>query len=683
VSADEHAPRLIASDSEERRKRLGQYFTGVDTARLLAELASARAAKRIIDPMVGSADMLIGAIKAGASADVLAGIEIDPIAHLAARERVAGAGYPDAPIVAGDAFSPASLTRLPTLEYDLVITNPPYIRYQSVARAATADISIPSATAIRDGLISCIEMLPALDEADRAIFTTLARSYSGLADIAVPSWILCAGLLAPAGRLAILVPDTWLSRNYAHPVQYLLSRFFDVEFVVADRDAAWFSDALVRTTLVVAKRIPRRTTGFSEDGGHVRFSIGAASRDERSIVGAAYPGARNPDRTFADAARRWISDHDAVPEELHGEWVEHAHTAHSLKAHAGSERWINEVEDAPVRAARTSAAAAPPLPLRAIVKDSCEFTTLDDLGWRTGQGLRTGANLFFYVDADDTGKLRTAKRVGGKVIQAPANVLMPVIRRQNELPDGYRLEVDAGNGRVLILDGYALPEDIVEQHPMQPVSETLADHIRASATTNLGTDGEPRLIAQLSAVAPNSRPFNPAQPERAPRFWYHLPQLADRHRPSLFVARVNYGHPRTLLNPGRSLVVDANFSTLWPAENAAVDEHAILAVLNSSWANAALETGCTVMGGGALKVEAAHLRRLAIPVLRHQAWEKLSHLGQELAEAPDAKTIERALRAIDRVVFTGLAGAKRATEATRATRELAAARRSLRSPSSG
>ena len=41
----------------------------------------------------------------------------------------------------------------------------------------------------------------------------------------------------------MVVPEAWLSRDYALPIQYLLERSFSIEFVVEDADAAWFSDA--------------------------------------------------------------------------------------------------------------------------------------------------------------------------------------------------------------------------------------------------------------------------------------------------------------------------------------------------------------------------------------------------------------------------------------------------------
>ena len=71
------------------------------------------------------------------------------------------------------------------------------------------------------------------------------------------SWLLCAALVKTGGYLAIVVPDTWLSREYAKPIQYLLAKSFDVLTIVKDVSTSWFDNALVRTCLLVAKR--RRT----------------------------------------------------------------------------------------------------------------------------------------------------------------------------------------------------------------------------------------------------------------------------------------------------------------------------------------------------------------------------------------------------------------------------------------
>src|SRR5690606_6346786 len=177
----------------------------------------------------------------GVDDKAMGAIEIDPVAQDMCQQRVPGAS-----VVLGNAFDPKVLGKLPRLQWDLVITNPPYVRYQSTSKATGRDYALPSAVEVRNGLIAGIALLPGLDETDKALFSLLAHSYSGLTDLAVPSWILCAGLVAPGGRLALVMPESWLSRDYATVVHYMLLRWFDIEYVVEDEHAAWFSDAQVK-----------------------------------------------------------------------------------------------------------------------------------------------------------------------------------------------------------------------------------------------------------------------------------------------------------------------------------------------------------------------------------------------------------------------------------------------------
>src|SRR5690606_15674556 len=99
------------------------------------------------------------------------------------------------------------------------------------------------------------------------------------------------------------------------------------------------------------------------------------------------------------------------------------------------------------------------------------------------------------------------------------------------------------------------------------------------------------------------------------RFWYQLPTLTKRHLPELFVPRVNDAAPQTRLNPFSAFVIDANFSTLWTAPQCTFDHYALLAMLNSTWCLTCMEIFGTVMGGGALKLEATQLKRIPLPVM--------------------------------------------------------------------
>src|SRR5690606_18916668 len=160
-----------------------------------------------------------------------------------------------------------------------------------------------------------------------------------------------------------------------------------------------------------------------------------------------------------------------------------------------------------------------------------------------------------------------------------------------------------------------------------------------------------KLFPGLAAVATNARQDHAGRPVS---FWYQLPELAARHRPALLLGRVCGGRPSTYLNPS-AVVVDANFSGLWPTEPDAMPAEAMLALLNSSWVWANLETTCTVLGGGALKVEATDLRRLAMPDLSAEDVARLSRLGHEAAKELTAEL----QRAIDDAVVGALVHGRR------------------------
>jgi predicted RNA methylase len=686
TSADVALREGFATDAD-RKKRLGQYLTGVRLARLLAALAGAETAASVIDPMAGTGDMLVGCREHGAAPALMGAVEIDPIAHAACVRRLSEAGSSRTTVLLGNAFSPESLAALPTSAWDIVITNPPYVRYQSTARASTGELRLPSALEIRQGLISVIDELSSLDDTDKVLFCRLAASYSGLADLAVPAWILCASLVRLDGRLAMLVPTTWLNRDYAHPIQYLLARWFDVEVVVEDADASWFSEALVRTTLVVARRVERRETAFAplSSDGHIYLKLCATAADDRSIVGALYASENDPDASFAAGARSWHTER-AVPtgSAVKGTWIPSKHTADVVRRAIEGEGWLARLEGrARPRGQRVSRAGLPLALSTLIPRETAAFVSLEELGWRAGQGLRTGANEFFYAeaigDSEEPAQVVSVSRTfGGGTVAVPRGALLPVLRRQSELPSAFVIYADEVKGRVLVLDRYALPEDVDELggSGYLQLPEPLAEHVRTSARVNIGSDHEPKVIPSLSAVVTNVRP--PAT-DRAPRFWYQLPPLRDRHRPSLAVARVNHRHPRAFLNAERKCVIDANFSTIWPSERALVDEFALLTILNSAWCAAALELSCTVMGGGALKVEAAHLRRLPLPCLEPRTWKELSELGQRLASS-QLREPSRLLNQMDSIVIGAICKEGNQALTIEAVRRLAANRLTARSP---
>jgi hypothetical protein len=307
------------------------------------------------------------------------------------------------------------------------------------------------------------------------------------------------------------------------------------------------------------------------------------------------------------------------------------------------------------------------------------FVGLETLGWKVGQGLRTGANVFFYGEATaeraNRVELAMSHRLGGPVLCVSADAALPVVRNQADLPESFTLRPEAVRGRVLVLSEYALPEDAerdCETSPYRVIEEELAGFVREAAQTNIGSASSPKIISQLSAVVTNVRPAKRNGSFVPARYWYQLPDLAARHRPELFVPRVNHGHPVTFLNFKRAAVIDANFSTLWRVSKiGAARPHAMFALMNSTWTRSVLELSATVLGGGALKLEASHLRRLPIPVMSDDTWRQLGLFGKSLARRT-RQDCDAILEQIDDAVASELTSRRGASPLVSDLREIAA-----------
>jgi len=253
---------------------------------------------------------------------------------------------------------------------------------------------------------------------------------------------------------------------------------------------------------------------------------------------------------------------------------------------------------------------------------------LQDLGLRVGQGLRTGCNRFFYVQraGEPSGGLTpvtTSTAFESRIVFVPTVALRAVLHRQTELAT---LASHGPPTLVLDLRSWVLPEDMDTVNAALPVYERsgltvpqempadLADHVRAAALASLpGTAHS--TVADLSAVRTNVRPAGPNSP---PRFWYMLPDFVARHAPQALVPRVNHDTPRTYANTDPKVLVDANFSTFW-SDDARWSPDVLTALLNSTWCRLLMETMGAKLGGGALKLEASHLRQIPIPCLAGDA----------------------------------------------------------------
>lgn len=654
-----------------QRKRLGQFFSGLQLGRLLAHLAISDDTRSAIDPMAGNGDLLDciwqAASERGVSLTRLDGIEIDPDTALHCQQRldtIIGTTGPKHTILTGSAFDSHHLNQLSTEAYDLVITNPPYVRYQSRTGKGARTPEVRSA------LLEGIE--GRTSEAAAPVWKTLAKGYSGFSDLSIPSWLLAGLMVRPGGRLALVAPAIWRSRDYADVVRYLLLRCFSIESIVEDTQPGWFSDALVRTHLIVARRVDDDQVSLPlcarQDWPAAKWiRIAPLAANEHSLTGLAFPGNRSEAR-FAS----WVNAPDSEPIEsiewtsfdVAGEWS-------ALHARACRRRWYKALEtiDSEVlpllSLKRATAAAYIPQPLLTIMPQSIQpdsLLTLEQAGIHVGQGLRTGCNAFFYVDACGSEKcgmvsVRGASALGSPEFHVPAGVLRPVVRGQADAQ--YLEQKKTLTGRILDLRQWILPEDldavlkaqalykVCGKAMPQVMPDELAAFVRNAATQIVTGSG--KRIPELTAVRTNVR--NAGCRGQPPRFWYMLPDFSARHLPAAFMPRIIHRTPWAKPNGDPPIIIDANFSTFLLQDGADWTPHSLTALLNSVWCRTFVELLGTTLGGGALKLEATHLRQMLVPQLGRDEKRALAVEGKKLAhEKPDLQT------KIDQIVLCAVIG---------------------------
>jgi adenine-specific DNA-methyltransferase len=190
------------------RKARGAFFTPPEVASFIAEWAVRTASDRTFEPSCGEAIFMLAAVDRlrtlGARGNLdkqLHGAELHAPSAVAAFDALQARGA-SASIAIGDFFE-FSFER----EYDAVIGNPPYVRYQDFTGEPR--------------------------ERARAKALAAGVSLTGLASSWAAFVVEAAQLVKPGGRLGLVLPAELLSVNYASPVRrFLMSRFARVRLVV-------------------------------------------------------------------------------------------------------------------------------------------------------------------------------------------------------------------------------------------------------------------------------------------------------------------------------------------------------------------------------------------------------------------------------------------------------------------
>ena len=214
-------------DSAKVRKARGAFFTPPALSEFMAQWCLRNATERVFEPSCGeaafltaAADRLRGLGAQGTLQDQLSGVEIHADSAAVANERVAEHG-------AAATITVASIFDVPAKpEFDAVLGNPPYIRYQAFSGS---DRTKANQAALSHGV-----------------------RFDGLTNSWAPFMVHAAGFLRPGGRLALVLPAELLSVNYAAPArQFLMERFSRVALVVFQKRV--FPGVLEEVLIVLAE----------------------------------------------------------------------------------------------------------------------------------------------------------------------------------------------------------------------------------------------------------------------------------------------------------------------------------------------------------------------------------------------------------------------------------------------
>jgi adenine-specific DNA-methyltransferase len=268
--------RLDAARSAAERNHLGQFATppqlALDIARYALERWQDRSdAASFLDPAIGSGSFysaLRQVFPVQAIADAC-GVEIDPRFVDAARELWGGSGLR---VISGD-FT----TIAPDRPYNLILTNPPYVRHHHLDRDDK-------------------ERMKAM-VADR-----FRLDISGLAGLYAHFLLLCDAWMAPGGLAVWLIPSEFMDVNYGSAVKsYLTENVTLLHIHRYGPSDVQFCDALVTSAIVVFEKVP------PPPDHQVRLSFGGPINGPAASVSVALSALR-PARKWTGLAKGTASD---------------------------------------------------------------------------------------------------------------------------------------------------------------------------------------------------------------------------------------------------------------------------------------------------------------------------------------------------------------------------------------
>jgi len=225
-------------EMETAQKLRGGYYTPPDIASFLVRWVNEINPTRMLEPSCGDGVLFTALAEVeGFQRTAITGFELDPEEAIKAQACAIAVGLKDAHIYAED-FLQWALDHLNDgTQFDAVVGNPPFVRYQY----------LPEPFQLRAG----------------QIFKELNLSFTKHTNAWVPFILASMSLLRPGGRLAMVVPAEIIHVTHAQSLRSYLGRECR-RLVIIDPEELWFSDTLQGAVILLAEK--RQSTSVRAEG---------------------------------------------------------------------------------------------------------------------------------------------------------------------------------------------------------------------------------------------------------------------------------------------------------------------------------------------------------------------------------------------------------------------------------
>jgi adenine-specific DNA methylase len=217
-------------ENETSTKLRGAYYTDPDIAFFLTRWALHARPERLLEPSCGDGAFIeaVSQLNHSSLRDLTA-FEINPAEAAKARRRARQLHDLRINVLTGDFLDPGFSNLGRAGQFEAVVGNPPFIRYQYLDDACQLRM--------------------------RRLFERFDLPFAGHTNAWVPFVLLAIDCLSPGGRLAMVVPAEILHVLYAQPLRAFLSKNCS-RMLFIDAEELWFSNALQGVVLLMAEKSP-------------------------------------------------------------------------------------------------------------------------------------------------------------------------------------------------------------------------------------------------------------------------------------------------------------------------------------------------------------------------------------------------------------------------------------------